>query len=382
MRYLSFRILAICILYPPILYIFGTQYAESHLTGYYQQQVEQIAVGDVQPLFAGTADIEAVVPRNIQRFLEHQPLTRWGLDLKITVSSRGGRMLFPPPYGEFDPKLSPTDPIDLAAANYEVLEQGLSVSVEAELPHNRLLTNAFLALLILSSILILYFHVRSGAEKAKKDEQEQSEELQRLEQLKNDSKRRLQKLESEHHALSSKFAAAREDLNKEREKANRNEDEFIQEIEDLEQKLTENISFQQEQLALIEQLKAQIDAFGKEQERVARLQKKGADEIEKRFQTLYKRLSFHRRAFEGFVDLPEELKLKAEETILNLNENPDQIAVKRKVFAKKSRETVLEVVFAYRGRLYFRRLKDGRIEVLALGTKNSQGKNLEFIDKL
>lgn len=382
MRYLSFRILAVCILYPPLLYIFGTQYAESYLTRHYQQQVEQIVVGDVQPLFSGAADIEAVVPANIQRFLENQPLTGWGLDLKITVSSRGGRILFPPPYEDFDPKLSTTDPIERAAANYEVLTQGLSVSVEAELPHNRLLTNAFLAALILSSLLILYVHVRSGAAKAKNDEQERSEELQRLEQLKNDSKRRLQNLESEHHALSSQFAEARKDLNKERQTAHRNEDEFIQEIEDLEHKLNENISFQKEQLALIEALKAQIDAFGKEQERVLRLQKKGADEIEKRFQTLYKRLSFHRRAFEGFVDLPEELKLKAEETILNLNENPDQVTVKRKVFTKKSRETVLEVLFGYRGRLYFRRLKDGRIEVLVIGTKNSQGKNLEFIDKL
>lgn len=382
MRYLSFRILVICILYPPILYVLSTQYIENHLTERYRQEVEQIAVGNVQPLFSGAEDIVAVVPDNIQRYIKKQRLLRWGVELKITVTTRDGRILFPPPYAAFDPDLSPADPIELAAANYEILNQGLDVSVEADLVHNRLLTNLLLAFFILSSILILYLHVASGSRKAKQDEERRVGELRRLERLKNDSARQLQQLEAEHQTLTNQFSTAASDLENERKQANRNEDEFIREIEDLEQKLEENIAFQEEQLGQIESLKAKIDSLEKEQQRFSRVHKKSVDEAKKRFQTLYKRLSFQDRAVEDFVDLPDEFKLKAEELILQLNENADQVAIKRKVFTKKSKEKVMEVVFAYRGRLYFRRLKDGRIELLTIGTKNTQARNLEFIEKL
>jgi hypothetical protein len=43
---------------------------------------------------------------------------------------------------------------------------------------------------------------------------------------------------------------------------------------------------------------------------------------------------------------------------------------------------VLEVIFAYKGRLYFRNTKDKRVEVLAIGTKNTQARELEYLAKL
>jgi hypothetical protein len=85
---------------------------------------------------------------------------------------------------------------------------------------------------------------------------------------------------------------------------------------------------------------------------------------------------------DGFLDLNEELRLKAEEVIHQLNANSDLVAVKRKVFGKKNRETVLEVVFAYKGRLYFRKREDRRVEVVAIGTKNTQERELEFLSSL
>ena len=104
--------------------------------------------------------------------------------------------------------------------------------------------------------------------------------------------------------------------------------------------------------------------------------------LRKRFATLYKNIAVNDRAIEGLVDLNDELRLKAEEIVHQLNSNPDLVTVKRKVFGKKNRETVLEVVFAYKGRLYFRRGADRRVEVLAVGTKNSQERELEFLGNL
>ena len=104
--------------------------------------------------------------------------------------------------------------------------------------------------------------------------------------------------------------------------------------------------------------------------------------FEKRFKTLYKNLAFHERAIDGFRDFEEDMKLKCEEVIHLLNSEPDKVIIKRKVFGKKNRETVFEVIFSYNGRLYFRKLKDGSIEVLAVGTKNTQDRELEFLDRL
>jgi type IV secretory pathway VirD2 relaxase len=82
------------------------------------------------------------------------------------------------------------------------------------------------------------------------------------------------------------------------------------------------------------------------------------------------------------MELGDDMKIKSEEVIHRLNENSTAVKIKRKVFGKKGRETVREVIFAYNGRLYFRKIKDCKIEILAIGTKNTQTKDLEFLDNL
>ena len=52
------------------------------------------------------------------------------------------------------------------------------------------------------------------------------------------------------------------------------------------------------------------------------------------------------------------------------------------MFGGKGQKTVLEVLFGYKGRLYFRNSKESGIEVLAIGTKNTQARELEFLAKL
>ena len=59
----------------------------------------------------------------------------------------------------------------------------------------------------------------------------------------------------------------------------------------------------------------------------------------------------------------------------------NRVQIKRKVFGKKNRETVFEVIFAYKGRLYFWKISGNRVEVLAIGTKLTQNKSLVFLDK-
>ena len=109
---------------------------------------------------------------------------------------------------------------------------------------------------------------------------------------------------------------------------------------------------------------------------------KAADAARKRFATLYKKLTVHERAVSGYLDLNEDMKIKAEEVIHQLNEDPAKVTIKRKVFGRKGHETVFEVIFAYKGRLYFRNSKEKQVEILAIGTKNTQSRELEFLSNL
>ena len=68
--------------------------------------------------------------------------------------------------------------------------------------------------------------------------------------------------------------------------------------------------------------------------------------------------------------------------MLQLHDDPKRVPIKRKVFGKKNRETVFEVLFAYKGRLYYRYTQEQKPEIVAIGTKHTQSKDLAFIDQL
>ena len=155
---------------------------------------------------------------------------------------------------------------------------------------------------------------------------------------------------------------------------------MIKEIVALEEKIHNKISMLTERQEEIDTLKEKIKLFEKEARKESKQKTKVYNSVRKRFKTLYKNISIEKRAIIGFLDLTEDMKIKSEEIIHKLNENPKLVPIKRKVFSKKGRATVQEVLFAYNGRLYFRASKNSRIEILTIGTKNTQIKDLEYLD--
>ena len=111
-------------------------------------------------------------------------------------------------------------------------------------------------------------------------------------------------------------------------------------------------------------------------------QNKEYNQILKRFNTLYKKVDFHERALEGFLELTQDLQLKAEEMIHYLDQDYNQVRVKKKVFSKKGVATALQSEFAYHGRIYWKVGSDGRPQVLNIGTKNTQRKDLTYLESL
>lgn len=66
--------------------------------------------------------------------------------------------------------------------------------------------------------------------------------------------------------------------------------------------------------------------------------------------------------------------------MLILDRDPDQVTAKRKVFSGKKHKTAcFELLFAYNGRLYFTTSEKNKIEILVIGTKNTQAKDMAFL---
>jgi flagellar motility protein MotE (MotC chaperone) len=308
-------------------------------------------------------------------------LIRFGLKAAVTVTTKTGAVLYPAEYPPgHEPLLAP-DPMQVAAENFRLMQQGLAVKVQADAPPTALLSAVLLATYIALGLLGLYAHYRSVGRRIQQEELQQQAEIQRLLTREAETTKSLRNLMADRENLAAELQQLRTALDAEKTKASRNEDDMLEEMAALERELEQNLARQQGQQEEIETLKEELKRFEKEKRKDDKQKVKAVQAAAKRFSALYKNLTVSERALGGYIDLPEDLKIKAEEIIHQLDQNQELVTVKRKVFGKKNRKTVLEVVFGYKGRLYFMNM-GSNVEVMAIGTKNTQGRELEFLDKL
>jgi hypothetical protein len=275
-----------------------------------------------------------------------------------------------------------SNPAQVAAENYALMSEGLVIKVQTKFKHFQMVPNLILGVYIIFSVLILYVHYRRAMRKIQNEDRKRMVEIDRLIEMEIINTERLEASIRERERLEAEFQKLKGALEDEKKMAGRNEDELFDEIESLEAKLNENLELQNMQQEEILELKERIEQYQQGRLKTGKQKVKTSDAIKKRFSTLYKNLGFHNRAISGYVELNEELKMKAEEVIHQLNEDPGLVRIKRKVFGGKGHQTVLEVLFGYKGRLYFRNTSDKRLEVLAIGTKNTQARELEYLAKL
>ncbi|MCP3954145.1 MAG: hypothetical protein GY697_18305, partial [Desulfobacterales bacterium] len=151
-----------------------------------------------------------------------------------------------------------------------------------------------------------------------------------------------------------------------------NEDEMFLEIVNLEKKLNSFIA-----------LKKENESLKLEKRKLGTSRQKTYDFMSKRFAALYTNIDINRKAMTGFNELNQEMQIKAEEVIHQLNNNFENVIIKRKVFlGKRKKASFFEIIFGYNGRLYFKRNKDNLIEIITIGTKKTQQKDMEFLNSL
>jgi len=382
LKFLSFKILILCILLPPILYIFSLQSIESHLNRRYAKEIGDIYTGDTRSLFDGSVRLKDAINNNIDRYLQSKAILSLGVKAKVAVATKQNTILYPAVFNDEEGDIPPSAPIQIAADNYNLMNEGLVVNVDLILEHNTLLSNVILAFYVCISVLVLFLYYRAGIKKAWQEDTEKETEIARLLEFEKNHTSKLKDLIKVKQKLISEIIKIKRKLVHERIRASKNEDDLIKEIVALEENINENIALQNEKQEEINALKEKIKLFEKERQKENKQKTNSFNRVRKRFKTLYKNISVNKRALTGFFDLTDDMKIKGEEIIHKLNEDPSFVVVKRKVFGKKGRATVQEVIFAYKGRLYFRKTKDGKIEILTIGTKNTQAKDLEFLDNI
>ena len=382
MKFLSFKIFILCVFLPPVLYVFSVLSIEKHLNKKYTSEIEDIYTGDSRSLFDGSVRLKDAINTNIDSHLQSKVLILWGAKADVSVTTKQGTIIYPAVFDEAEASLLQPDPLKIAADNYNLMNEGLLTNVKVVLEHNTLLSNSILAFYICVSVLALYFYYRMGIRKTTQEEMEKSSEISRLLKLEKKQQKKFKALARGREKLTDEIRYIKKRLEKEKIKTTKNEEEMINEIIALEEKINKNIDLEKEKQAEIDELKEKMKGFEKKKNKESKQKAKAAAIVQKRFKTLYKNMSVNKRAISGFQELGDDMKIKSEEVIHRLNEDPSGVSVKRKVFGKKSRTTVQEVIFAYKGRLYFRKQKDNRIEILTIGTKNTQAKDLEFLDNI
>jgi hypothetical protein len=382
MKHFPFKILVLCILLPPLVYVVSLNRLESWLQGRYQAQIAAIYRGNTQSLLTGQTRLEDALAKNIDAFLKTLWLPRLGVRLQVMVVSGQGTIVYPSSAALSDDNPFSTDPVATANENRRLLNQGLHLDVAVAIGHDTLFSVSLLLLFVAVALIVLWRFYSLGVRAAQTEAQARQAEMERLRALQEDGSNRLNDLIAQRARLEGQLAQIREELSKEKSKAARNESDLIEELATLEQSLIERQTLQQQLEAQMAELQARLEQETAGQGKSERAKTKAETAIARRFEALYKQLIVGERAIKGFVDLPEEIKIKAEELLSQLNHSPDQVPVKRKVFSKKNSPTVLEAVFAYKGRLYFRRTGPNQIEVLAIGTKLTQTKDLAYLQTI
>lgn len=384
MKFFPIKVGIACLLITPFLYMATLAYCEKYLDQFFSNQVQNILVGDTAPVLQGQVRLEEQVAKNIQHFLGNNGLlNRFDIDLNISVSTGSGKIIYPifiDVDSMLDDMAKGLDSQAIAKNNYILLNTGLVVKANIDLSHGSGISLLILICFSTLSFFIFYFYYRMGSSKAARERREKAELINALQNKEEAQKKRLEKLKNEQQNLFKDMESLNIKYREDTTKAKINEDEMFGEIISLEEKLNSYIELKQNKEMEIDDLKSQIKKY--ERRKGSKNKRLDYDFMSKRFAALYKNIIMNRKALSGFLNLNDDQQIKAEEIIFMLDRFPDKVTVKRKVFVgKKHKSASFEVLFAYNGRLYFKKT-DTATEVLIIGTKNTQQKDMEFLHHL
>jgi hypothetical protein len=381
-RIASFRFAYLAIFVFLIAYVFSIEGLQELLRRHYRAAVESAVRVD-----PANGPVAQQIADRVGGLMRGSPWIRYG-DVRVrplVLGADGRTLLYAG--GGFAPSAD-------SARDDELLPA--IVDVDVSVPHNTLLANAVLVTYaaLLVSVLVIYTRrltareaqrlaelagardalaaraqaiegelgtVRGRLAEVEPESELQAEEIGSLQRERSELQARLVRLERREAELRSGSARAQK-LEEERRA-----------LEDLLEEASRDLAAKEGELA---ELRSQT-------RRASRTKARDEEVIARRLRTLYKNLEVDDRAVSNLADLGDESsRLRAEEALKRLCDEPDTAMVRRKVGGLPPHLSIFELGFADKGRIYYTNGQTRRFRVLAVGAKNSQKTDLEYLSRL
>ncbi|MDJ0785837.1 MAG: hypothetical protein QNK05_03460 [Myxococcota bacterium] len=382
-RLASFRFTYIAIFLFVVAYIFTIEGLERALWMDFQARV--VEATQVPPDVANPAQ---EIQNRIGAVKRDSIWPGLGVSVRPIVLGRDGLTLL---YAGSRPPPASIDPVPAADLLPALVDVDVTVS------HNTLLANGIL--LLYGSLLIttLYLYTRRLTTRAEA-------RIEEVTRARDAGRERAQSIEGELRAVRDRlatvepenesFAGEIQGLRDERARLR----DALASLEHRERELMAQSSeardsLESERRALEELLEEAVHDVEQRDEEIRSLQKlakragreKGKDEEiwSRRLRTLYRDLEVDERAISDLAGLGDEsLRLKAEEALKRLHDEPEGAAVRRKLGGLPTHLSIFELGFAGKGRIYYTRGQSRRHRILLIGGKNSQKPDLEYLSRL
>jgi hypothetical protein len=388
-RIASFRVTYVAILAFVLLYVFSVKGAEQVLTRRFDANVA--AAIQVDPAAGPILD---QIHDRVEKVKQSAWIRVGGVRVTAIVIGADGQPVYAG--GRRIPSPMPGDPL---AEAQRLLPA--SADVVVSVPHNSLVANtvliAYAALLI--QTLFLYDRRRQRLEDerfevALRAREETAARAARIEaELASLSEQVEERIEAEVSEEMASLRSERAQLQEKLDGLARRETELRSRAGQLQQALVS------ERSGLEEMLDEALGDLARKDEELRSLQEKlkGAEKakpvaaprardvdlLAQRLRTLYKNVEFDDHAIADLIALRDEsMKLRAEEEIKRLSDDVETATVRRKVGGLPSHLTIFELGFAGKGRIYYTPGRQRRHRVLAVGAKNSQKTDLEYLSRL
>ncbi|MDH3519262.1 MAG: hypothetical protein OEM49_02300 [Myxococcales bacterium] len=395
-RMAFFRVLLAALIAFLALYVASIQIAEALLDGYFREIVRLAT--RVSPT---DGPIVSQIQNGVSDSVQGSFWTRVaGVRVNVTVLGAdgqtplyvgGGKVVPPPPAANLD------------AAMRETLRLLPTISdVFVSVPPGSALSVGFMAFYGAFLLHVLFLYNRAVARR-------EEERIATAIAARNTSADRARAIEEELAKVRSRLqevepgerahAAEIEELETEREGLRRKLRELAEREAELRASAARSSELEEERQALEELLEEALEDVGQKESEIANLQDRlkhaakkpatggskarEAERLARRMRTLYKNLEIDDRAISDLVALRDEtMKLRAEEGLKRLTDDPESAGIRRKVGGLPPHLSIFEMGFAGKGRIYYTRGEGGGYRVLAIGAKNTQKIDLEYLSRL
>lgn len=382
MKNFSYKILFLCIFLSPICYLGTLNVLERYLQSKEFNTLQDVIIQDLAALYEGRYSVKVEIHRNISEYLKRDLRFRLGLVINIVVKTADDRILYPTQSTKVDSEEKsfselPRDSLrytEVASENFKILSDGLMLTVKAQIRQNSWISNSILVFYILVALMVIWLSVRKRIKVAEEEEKERKRFVQRLA----DQLDQAEESSKAAKAKEAEYLARIDALRRDKDGLTTDVDALLEEIEKQEAGLGEQKQLREELENQVVQLRTEIDRTSEK----PRKKRKTIESTRKRLSALYKNVAFTDRALEGFIDLTDEFQLKAEQVIRTLNDDESAVPVRRKVFGKGGKMNVLEVAFSYSGRIYYQKDSQAKKTIVAVGTKNTQEKDLAYLESI